>query len=225
MKRQIANTEMIARAADPTTSWGLSIMKKFAATTLLGLATLSFANAQVADCAPGKLSDYEKLGPQGCIIGDKKFSNFQYRRGAAGPPSDAISLTPGTTPDSFDPGLLFEGKWASASEKSFVSYSVEVQPNGKLITGASLQMQLGTITGTGKATVLADLCSSDSTADTCGSQTLELKVLLSADGPKTPVDTGQFKEPQKEVHVVTPVDLVAGSGGSAALDGFMEVFR
>jgi hypothetical protein len=225
MKSHIANTEPIASAADLSPSRGVSTVKKLAATALLGLATVSFGNAQVPDCAPGNLSDYEKLGPEGCLIGDKKFTNFQYHREAAGLPSDAISLTPGTTPDTDDPGLLFEAKWASASRESFVSYNVEVQPNGKPITGASLQMQFGTITGTGTATVLADLCSSDSTTDSCGSQKLELKVVLSASGPKTPEANGHFKEPQKEIHVVTPVDLVAGSGGSAAMDGFMAVFR
>ena len=222
MKSQIANTETITRT---TSSWAGSTAKKLAATALLTLTTLSFAHAQVADCAPGKLSDYEKLGAQGCMIGDKKFSNFQYHQGAAGLPSDAISLTPGTTPDTDDPGLLFEAKWASASEDSFVSYNVEAQPNGKPISGASLQMQFGTITGTGSATVLADLCSSDGTADNCGSQKLELKVVLSAHGPKTPAANGQFNEPQRAIRVVTPIDLASGRGGSADLDGFMAVFR
>ena len=225
MKSHTANSETIAPTADVTPSWRATVVKKLAATALLSLATLSFANAQVPDCAPGKLSDYEKLGAQGCLIGDKKFSNFQYHQGAAGPPSDAISLTPGTTPDTDDPGLLFEAKWASASRESFVSYHVDVQPNGKPIRGASLQMQFGTITGTGKATVLADMCPSDATTDSCTSEKLELKVVLSAHGPKTPAANGQFKEPQKVIRVVTPIDVAPGSGGSADLDGFMSVFR
>jgi VWFA-related protein len=50
-------------------------VKKLAATALLGLTTLSFASAQVPDCAPGKLSDSEKPGAQGCLIDDKKSSN------------------------------------------------------------------------------------------------------------------------------------------------------
>ena len=225
MKSHTANSETIAPTADVTPSWRATVVKKLAATALLGLATLSFANAQVPDCAPGKLSDYEKLGAQGCLIGDKKFSNFQYHQGAAGVSSDAISLTPGITPDTNDPGLLFEAKWVSASEGSFVSYNVEAQPNAKPITGASLQMKFGEITGTGMATVLADLCSSDGTTDTCGSQKLELKVVLSGSGPKTPEANGQFKEPQKEIRVVTPIDVASGSGGSADLDSFMTVFR
>ncbi len=222
MKGQTANTETITRT---TSSWAGNTVKKLAATALLTLTTLSFAHAQVADCAPGKLSDYEKVGAQGCMIGDKKFSNFQYHQGVAGLPSDAISLTPGTTPDTDDPGLLFEAKWASASEDSFVSYNVDAQPNGKPISGASLQMQFGTITGTGSATVLARLCPVDGTTDACVSQEIELKVVLSAKGPKTPASTGRFNEPQKAIRVVIPIDMAPGSGGSADLDGFMAVFR
>lgn len=241
MKSRIANIETTAPTAVAAPSWAANAVKKLAATALLTLTTLSFAHAQVADCAPGKLSDYEKLGAQGCMIGDKKFSNFQYHQGAAGLPSDAISLTPGTTPDTDDPGLLFEAKWTSASEESFVSYDIEAQPNGKPITGASLQMQFGTITGTGSATVLAHLCALGNTTDSCaalahlcpvddatgacGSQKVELKVVLSARGPKTPAANGQFNEPQRAIRVVIPIDMAPGSGGTADLDGFMAVFR
>jgi hypothetical protein len=225
MKNQTVNAGIIVRAPDTTPSWGVSIVKKLSATALLGLATISFANAQVPDCALGNLSDYEKLGAQGCLIGDKRFSNFQYHQGVSGLSSDAISLTPGTTPETGDPGLLFEAKWASASQESFVSYDIEAQPNGKPITGASLQMQFGEITGTGTATVLADLCPLDGTTGTCGPQKLELKVVLSANGPRTPADNGQFQVPQRAIRVVTPIDVASGSGGSADLDSFMAVFR
>ncbi len=225
MKNQIANSGTIAPTASLHSSWGGSAVKKLAATALLGFATLSFADAKVSDCIQGTLSDYEKLGNQGCLIGDKRFSNFQYHRGANGLPSDAISLTPGTIPETEDPGLLFEAKWTSASKESSVSYDVEVQPHGKPITGASLEMQFGQITGTGRATVLADMCSEDGSAAGCGAQKVELKVVLSADGSKKPLDNAQFKEPLQAIRVITPVDVASGSGGSAALDGFMAVFR
>jgi hypothetical protein len=164
MKSQIANIETISRTAYMRPSWGRGILKKLAAIALLGFATLSFAVAGIPDCVPGKLSDYEKLEATGCLIGDKKFSNFQYHQGHAGLPGDAISLTPGTISESDDVGLLFEGKWTSASEDSYVTYNVEVQPQGKPITGASLEMQFGEITGAGKATVLTDLCPMDGTS-------------------------------------------------------------
>lgn len=241
MKSQTTHTETNTPSDITPPLWAGSAVKKLAAAALLSLAALSFAHAQVADCAPGKLSDYEKLGAQGCMIGDKKFSNFQYHQGAAGLPSDAISLTPGTTPETDDPGLLFEAKWASASEDSFVSYDVEAQPNGKPISGASLQMQFGTITGTGTAAVQAHLCPLDNTTDSCdvlahlcpvddasgvcGSEEIELKVVLSANGPKTPAAYGRFNQPQRAIRVVTPIDLAPGSGGSADMDGFMAVFR
>jgi hypothetical protein len=225
VKNQAANSEIVVRTVGAAPPWGVGTLKKVAATALLGLATLSSANAQVPDCAPGKLSDYEKLGAQGCLIGDKKFSNFHYRQGASGVPSYAISLTPGITIETDDAGLLLEAKWASASKDSFVSYNVEALPNGEPIKGASLQMQFAEITGTGKAMVLADLCSSDGTTDSCGPQKLELKVVLSAGGPKTPADNNQFQEPQRAIRVVNPIHVTSGTGGSAKLDSFMTVFR
>ena len=221
MKSRISDAESITRTAGVLTS----TIKKLAASALLGLATLSSANAQIPDCAPGNLTQYLKLGAQGCLIGDKKFSNFQYHKGPDGLSSAAISLTPGTVPETDDPGILFEGKWASSSRQSFVTYDVEVEAHGKPITGASLEMQFGQIIGTGSASVLSDLCPIGGATDSCGPQKLELKVVLSADGSKRPVDDVQFKEPQKEIHVVTPVDVAPGKGGSATLDGFMEVFR
>jgi hypothetical protein len=200
------------------------IVTRVAALALLLMATLSLAAAQVADCTPGKLSDYQKLGATGCLIGDKKFSNFQYHQGLGRLASDAISVTPGTTPDSDDPGILFEGKWVSASQESFVSYTVEAQPQGKPIAGVSLEMQFGQITGTGTAKVLEQLCSLDAAAQSCGQQSLELKVVLCSKSRK-PLDSIQFKQPHRQIQVTTPVAVLAGSGGSASLDGFMSVFR
>ncbi len=167
MKNHIANTETVVPSGETAPSWGLATVKeseryrhRWGLPRSFRLLMDRFQTALRA-----KLSDYEKLGAQGCLIGDKKFSNFQYHQGATGLPSDAISLTPGTTPESDNPGLLFEGKWAAASEESFVSYDIEAQANGKPITGASLQMQFGEISGTGTATVLADLCPLDGTTE------------------------------------------------------------
>ncbi len=224
MKSQATNIETITQTAE-TSRCGRSSLKILTAIAVLGFATISFAQAGVPDCDAGKLSDYEKLGATGCLIGDKKFSNFQYHQGSAGLPSNAISLIPGTTAETNDPGLLMEGKWSSASQDSYVSYDVEVQPHGKPITGATLEMEFGEITGTGKATVDAALCATDGSANGCGSQKLDLEVVLSAKGPRKPRDKGDFKDPQTEIHVVTPVDVAPGSGGSATLDGFMAVFR
>jgi hypothetical protein len=225
MKNENLTILAISQAPETATSWRGRVARTLTATALLGIATLSIAQTRVADCAPGKLSDYEKLGATGCLIGDKRFFNFQYHQEAAGLPSSAISVTPGTIPETDDPGILFEGKWSSASRKSYVSYIVEVQPNGKPITAASLEMQFGEITGTGKATVLADLCPVEGASQSCGGHGLELKVVLSAAGSKKPLDKARFTEPQQQIRVVNPVDVDSGSGGSASLDGFMAVFH
>ena len=199
---------------------------KLLAAMVLVLATVSFAPGQVPDCAPGKLSDYEKLGATGCLIGDKRFSNFQYRHGPDGLPGESIEVTPGTVPESDSPGLLFEARWVAPSYRnSFVSYTVEVLPNGKPITGASLEMQFGEITGTGEAQVTAELCPLDSSSGSCGTQELDLKVMLNNQGSKKASDKGQFRNALRGVRVLTPLIVASGKDGSASLNGFMTVFR
>ena len=188
------------------------------------LAGAMTAQAQVADCGPAKLSDYLAMGPQGCAIGNLRFSHFIYSPAPNGPPANAISVTPGTTPENDDPGLLLEAAWATPSAGSSVSYSVEVAPGRKPVSGASLQMQLGQVTGTGKANVTAEL---HPTADSgaCGPTQLTLSVFLDATHAKRAVDDGQLKEPARQLCVVTPVSLTPGKQGSAKLQGFMTVFH
>ena len=139
---------------------------------VLELAT--FVAAQVPDCSPGKLSDYEKLGAQGCAIGGMHFSNFTYHQGPSGLPSNAISVTPGTVTDSDDPALLFEANWTTPMPGSSVSYKLEVAPDGKPISGASLEMQFGQITGSGEAEVAAEFHQSTNSLNTCGPAQLTL---------------------------------------------------
>lgn len=201
------------------------IARTLLATVLLGFATLSIARAQVPDCAPGKLSDYQKLNAAGCLIGDKQFLNFRYHQGIGGLPSDAISLTPGTTPGTDDPAILFEGKWASAASGSYMSYMVATTYQGRPINGASLEMQLGQITGAGNASVIADLCAADGADVDCGAQKVELQIVLSADGKRKAMDTARFQQPQTEIRVTTPVNIAPGKAGDVELDGFMTVFK
>jgi hypothetical protein len=223
MKSQITDVDTLSPNDNVAPHWRATKLK-FLAAVLVILATHSPAAAQAPDCGPGKLSDYEKLGPQGCMIGDKKFADFSYHQGLNGLPSSSISVTPGTVPDSDDSGILFEAKWAAPdSQESFVSYTLEVQPNGKPITGASLEMQFGEIAGTGEARVAAELCP-ESNSDACSDEDLSLNVILSASQPRKAVDKGQLKNPLTAVRVVTPLDIAPGSGGSASLYGFMMVF-
>lgn len=120
---------------------------------------------------------------------------------------------------------MFEAKWAApASLESFVTYTIEVRPDGKPIKGASLQMPFGEITGTGNATVAEEVCPWDGNLDSCGDQRLDLKVVLSSDKSKKAVDSGYFKSPLTAVRVSTPVDVAPGRGGTAILEGFITVF-
>jgi len=207
-------------------SWSATKVIRLAAAALLVLAMRLFATAQAPDCVPGKLSDYTKLGAQGCVIGDKKFSNFRYHQAPDGLPSALISVTPGTVPDSDDPALLFEAAWVAPSyQGSFVSYTVEVQPKGKPISGATLEMQFGQITGTGEARVVAEICPFADTADNCGAGELKLTVVLNPSQARKVVDSGELQNPTREVRVTSPLSIATGKNGTASLNGFMTVFR
>ncbi|MGB8888790.1 MAG: hypothetical protein WCC87_18825 [Candidatus Korobacteraceae bacterium] len=225
MAAHIANTAPIS-GTPATKASPAETMRGIVAGALLVFAALSLATAQVPDCTPGKLSDYEKLGQQGCLIGDKKFSNFRYHQVADGLPSDSISLTPGTVPGSDDPALLIEAAWvAPSNQESSVSYTVEVQPKGKSISGATLEMQYGQITGTGKAMVFAELCPVAGDADHCGVPQLKLAVELDSTQPRKVMDSGELKTPLREVRVISPLTIATGKNGTASLNGFMTVFR
>ena len=226
MTIHIVSNEAISSACVTKAARVGNTVKRLAAGALLVFAMLSLATAQVPDCSPGKLSDYEKLGAQGCAIGDKKFSNFRYHQASDGLPSDAISVTPGTVPDSDDPALVLEAAWvAPSAQGSFVSYTVEVQPKGKLISGATLEMQFGQITGTGEAKVIAELCPVAGNTDSCGVGELKLQVVLVSSQPKKVMDMGELKTPMREVRVISPLSIATGKNGTARLNGFMTVFR
>jgi hypothetical protein len=230
MTTHIVNTAAISEAISDRQATKVSRaahnLKRLMARVLLVLATLSCATAQVPDCAQSKLSDYEKLGPQGCLIGDKKFANFRYHQAADGLPGDSISLTPGTVPGNDDPALLIEAAWvAPSSQGSYVSYTVEVQPKGKPISGATLEMQYGQITGTGEAIVFTELCPVADDADRCGMPQLKLAVQLDTTHPRKVMDSGELKTPLGEVRVISPLTIATGKNGTASLNGFMTVFR
>ena len=226
MTTEIGSTKVIPVDSRTKQSPAGSAMRRVVASTLLAFASLSLASAQVPDCVPGKLSDYVNLGVNGCVIGDKKFSDFRYYQASDGLPSSSISVTPGTVPDSDDPALLIEAAWvAPSTHGSSVSYTVEVQPQGKPISGASLEMQLGQISGTGQAEVLAKFCPVVDGSGTHGPAELKLDVSLAASGPKKVMDNGELKTPVREVRVVSPLRIAAGKNGTASLNGFMTVFH
>jgi hypothetical protein len=189
------------------------------------VAVASAGKAQVPDCAPGKLSEYEMLGAQGCTVGENRFFSFRYHQGSGGLPSSAIAVTPGTSPDNDDPGMLFEAKWVAPSAQSFVSYMIDVQPKGKPISGVTLQMQFGEITGAGEAKVETEICPLAASADNCGAPELKLQVVLSTGPARKVSDTGQLNTSTRQLRVVHLLSVTAGKGGTASFNGFMPVFH
>jgi hypothetical protein len=202
------------------------IAKRAAAVALLVLAAFSLTSAQVPDCVPGKFSDYEKLGAEGCTVGQSRFSNFRYHQASGGLPSSVISVTPGTSPGNDDPGLLFEATWVAPSQQSSISYAVEVQPKGKPISGATLEMQFADITGAGEAKVVTEICPRAATADNCAAAELKLKleVVLNPAARKVS-DTGQLNASTRQLSVIHLLSVAAGKGSAASFNGFMAVFH
>lgn len=190
----------------------------------LSLLLATSAEAQVPECISGSLAFYEALGARGCVVGDAKFSNFKYQQ-ADGLPAASINLTPGTAPDSSDPGLLVEGSWTNPSTKgSSISYTVEIQ-RGKPINGGTLEMQFGQITGTGEARVVTQICSPEEGSDSCAEGSLKLQVVLSAGPEKRVSASGRLATPQRQVRVVSVMDLANGKSGTASFNGFMTALH
>ncbi len=182
------------------------------------------AQAQAPECVPGSLTFYQALGARGCVVGDAKFSNFKYQQ-ADGLAAASINLTPGTAPDSSDPGLLVEGSWTNPSSKgSSLSYTVEIQ-RGKPINGATLEMQFGQITGTGEARVVTQICAASEGSDSCADGSLKLQVVLIASPEKRVSARGRLALPQRQVQVVSAPSIANGKNGTASFNGYMTVLH
>ena len=126
----------------------------------LSLVPVSFADmitaAAPAACSSGSLKDYIALGNDGCLIGDKKFFNFNYN--ALGTAKDAkfIAVTPSSQP--FAASLTFDAVWLNGT-KSGIGFSIEVQPGGNPMIGAGLgaKADIGLV-GLGMSDVREGLC-------------------------------------------------------------------
>ncbi len=175
------------------------------------------------ECVPGKLADYEKLGAQGCRIGDIRFSEFSRSKASTGPLSRTISITPGTAIDSTDPALLLEGPWLGKVQTSTatVSYKVSALPPAKPFIAASLQMQFGQIDGTGEATIDATV----RPASGSDAGALKLKLKVGANIAKKDSDEADLATPTTELRVTESVSVTSGKNGSARVNGFMTVFQ
>ncbi len=203
------------------------MLKQIATLALLVLSMAWYAAGQATpDCAPGKLADYEHLGAQGCTIGHARFFNFHYHKTPNGLPASAISVTPGTTPNSGDPGLLLEAHWHTPLQQgSFISYRVDVPAVAGPLIGATLEMEFGQITGTGEATVVTEICSAEAASGKCGAGALALHVILSARAGRKVSDHRGLQNPLRSFRVINTPSLTTGRNGSASMNGFMMVFH
>lgn len=189
------------------------------------LLLIGVARAQVPECVPGTLADYEKLGPDGCAVGRSRLSNFHYQQTSDGLSPDAISITPGVSPNNDDPGVLIEGKWTSEMRhRSSISYTLDAPVIGKGFAGATLEMQFGQVTGAGTAKVATQICPPAS-PENCSGAGARLHVLVSTRADRKVSDQAQLKTSLHQVRVTSTIELTAGKNDAASFNGFMTVFH
>jgi hypothetical protein len=198
---------------------------RFVLLAVVALAGISEAAAQVPDCDSAKLTEYLKLGADGCAVGKYRLSNFEYRPGPDGLSASAISVTAGISPGSDDPGILIEGNWSRPlRQPSTISYNVEPLPAGRLLDGATLEMQFGQVTDTGEASVATEVCPAVTTSDRCAVADVKLHVTLSA-AQRRASNNGRLAGPASHLRVTDTISLAAGKNGSASFTGFMLVLH
>jgi len=184
------------------------------------------AKPQLADCNPGKLTDYLQLNDQGCAVGKYRLSNFAYSPGPDGLHADAISITAGISPGSDDPGILIEGNWSRPlRQPSIVSYTVEPLPAGRLLAGATLEMQFGQVTDTGEARVTTEICPMAEASGRCAVADLKLHVALSSTAQRKPSDNGRLPGAASHLRITNTVAVANGKRGAASFNGFLLILH
>ncbi len=131
-------------------------------TSLVVAMVLVFAAAASAApvCVTDTLENYIGLGSEGCMIGDKVFSDFDYTYthfGSPDVPSAAVTVTP--QPADLNPGLRFNALWLAAPTTAIDVYlEFTVTAPSASIKDASIV--IGGFTGTGVAVLDGgeDLC-------------------------------------------------------------------
>jgi hypothetical protein len=117
----------------------------------------TFASAAPVCVDSDSLADYIALGEEGCMIGDKVFSDFSYVFSGTGTtiPSSAVTVT--TDPTPLNPGVIFNAPWFAAPG-TIIDVAIGFTVTGPNIKDASIVV--GGLTG-GFLTGAEDLCLGD----------------------------------------------------------------
>jgi hypothetical protein len=134
----------------------LGILAMVLTLPLAGLAT----EVSIPECVTGTYADYMAL-ENGCTVGDKVFSDFDYAASGTNQLSAAqVTVTPDNS-DPMNPGLLFTGTWvanAGNTSDSHLQFTVSTLSGAALIEDASLSISGYAVSGTGMVTVAENLC-------------------------------------------------------------------
>jgi hypothetical protein len=217
-------------------------LRLLALMVLLATASALFADGIVNTCPNGTLQDYLDLGPSGCILGDKKFTDFQqpfvgdFRTGVKTKASlpffpGNIAVLPIDTPG--DPGFVFDFGNATfpsgGVEGTDITYAITVLRDGSTINGASLSIN-ATADGAGSAVAVEDLnCTTETgpchTGGTTGGtdQLLALVCILGNCEPDQPTDSAPFPS-VKRLFVTDTFYVDTGDGGDVTISTVTEQF-
>jgi len=183
------------------------------------LAAAAIASAAPA-CVQGTMADYLLL-PEGCEIGDKVFSQWQYLGSAVGGataiPASGVSILPITT--ALNPGFLFSAGWIAQPGQivdSHITYTVTVPRTGFALHDLHLEITGYAFVNDGSVTV-------SETSNPVLSGT-PLVVYASAALGVVPVDSSVFT-PTFGSWVFTKDILVSGGqAGLGTLSGVINQF-
>lgn len=166
-----------------------------------------------SDCIVTSYNNY--IGTT-CGINDLTFNNFSYSTAGTNPmPASSITVNPINTPN--NPGFLFNAPWgagAGQTQDSLIGFTVTA-PTAE-ITDLSLSMFGAGVIGTGQVSVAETYCAGDTFADLCAHGTEGTLLTLLNSGTSILTASATFG-PVKIVDVYKDIELLGGTGGSAAL--------
>ncbi len=198
------------------------------------------AGAGPMPCPDGKTyADYAALGANGCLLGDKVFSNFVLNLGpntgtGTTPKSNQIVVTPLSPAN--NPGLRFTGTPPFHAPPlpgppTFFSYrfgyNVRVQAGGLPIGDVSLAMAAPTVAADGSVTIQELLCLGgvfESKGICAGNKPMAQLNAFDMPAGTQLTDSITFTQPYRLIGTQTLLIADAGLAGSASVASFTQQF-
>jgi hypothetical protein len=185
------------------------------------------------------LASYVALGANGCEIGDKVFSNFEYSGsntnaitiGAANINVDTLGFTTGMDPAEFanaNIGLQFSAGWAvsnGAEQDSLITFTVTViNGAGMAITDAAVAQTSSGASGSGSsASVTEGGCANTIQNSNCTPGVWNVLTFKNGSGG-TQTSQDVMIAPSGSINVSKDITVTALAGGQASMSAVQDTF-